>query len=343
MRVSVEPEIEDYAPVAYLSIIEALKSQNASLCFYRLRKKIKKKRKQYLKYPVLTEEIARQMDLLVVFSPYATSHKAKAWSDRHKVPMLHLEKGFLPKSVLCDVKGFWGEASITNHTTRLLNNCLSEKCIEWTRQYKKFLVSNNISKRKQPSDHPNIDKGFVFLPMQYMSDQSILRFGNLPYPRFVGKVAKFCAKNNVQLVVKKHPHAYRKEPKKVDAMLKKMKKRFGSRFIVADGSIHWFCQNCLFMAGMNTGSIIDGLLNGIVISHCGQSIFMNSGAVIHDDDVYAGLQRCLNISSRDKVHMQQRQNAMIYFLYHKYLLLEEDTHNSKLSNADKVRKQIESI
>lgn len=343
MKCSVEPEIEDFAPVAYKSLIPVLKKKGYSVSLYRVRKKIKKKRSQYLKYPVINEDVVKSMNLLVVFSPYATSHKARRFSKSHRVPMLHLEKGFLPKSTLCDIQGFWGESIIFRSIKKHLDELMNDRVYCWADDYRQYLSSNNISKRKQPDTHTPLPKKFIFLPMQYMNDQSVLKFGNMPYASFVKRVAKFCSDRSITLAIKKHPHAYLKETKQVNRLFKAMTKRFGKVFAPIDGSIHWFCKNCLFMAGMNTGSIIDGLVNHSIISHCGKSIFMRSGAVIHDDDVYRGLEKCLSLSKEDKDHMKLRQKALVYYLYNRYLLLEEDTHGSELSNRDKINVQLELV
>jgi len=339
--VAVEPEIESYTPVIYGDIISSLKKLGMPYRLYRVRKKLKKKRRKYLKYPLLPAAILGKVRLLIVYSPYATSHKAKQWSERYKIPMLHLEDGFLPQSSLCDINGFWGDSKLKQLMPKVLDNYMGDHCQQWSDQYIKYLVVNNISKRSQPQAHSNIDKDFVFLPMQYMNDQSVIRFG-FSYRRFINEVGRFCAENSLVFAVKKHPHAYRKESKEVDSLLKKVKKRYGKTVVrVVDGSIHWFCQNCRFMSGMNTGAIVDGLINGTIISHCGQSIFMNSGAVIHDNNVENGLQRCMQIGVNELSRIRLRQKSLLYYLYHHYLLLSNDTHKSKLSNVDKIINQID--
>ncbi len=341
MRIQVEPEIENYAPEAYKALISVFGGMKYKVILKRVRKKLKKRRQVYLKYPVLDEKSARRMSIMVVFSPYATSHKAKEWSKKHRIPLLHLEKGFLPRSVLCD-SGFWGESPLHKGMPDALDK-LSEENYRWARKYSQHLIKGNISKRRQPDEHPSIGGDFAFLPMQYMNDQSVLRFGNMPYPRFMKQAASFCADNKIILAIKKHPHAYRKEVKPVNKLLSLLKKRYGKYVKVVDGSIHRFCQECLFMIGMNTGATIDGLVNNCIISHCGQSIFEKSGAVVHNNNVPVGLQQCLSLSDEEKGHMAYRQSLLVYYLYNRYLLLEEDTHNSEYSNEDKIIKQLSSM
>jgi len=343
VQVHIEPEIENYAPAAYKSIMSVLAESRCRIVLKRIRKKLKKKRKIYLKYPVLDEAAAKKMNILIVFSPYATSHKAREWSRKYKIPLLHLEKGFLPRSVLCDITGFWGDSFLHKQMPLVLDKMTNDENYQWALKYSNDLVYNNISKRNQPSDHTKISGNFVFLPMQYMNDQSVLKFGNMPYQKFVKKVASFCSDNKIILALKKHPHAYLKETKAVNKLLSKLKKRHGKYFKVVDGSIHWFCQKCLFMAGMNTGATIDGLINGCIISHCGQSIFENSGAVIHDNNVRSALNKCLTMSDEDKMTMAYRQKILVYYLYNRYLLLEDDTHKSEYSNEDKIRNQISTL
>jgi len=341
MNIMIEPEIENYRPEAYLGLIAACKEMNAEVCLYRVRKNLKKRRHKYLKFPVFNEQIVKEMDALVIYSPYATSHKAKKFCSDHNVPLLHLENGFLPSSTLCDIGGFWGDSSLSDAID--LEDFNNNKCRKWSDGFSNHLVKNNLSKNRQSDDHTIMKKDFVFLPMQYMNDQSVLRFGNMPYPRFMKIVTKFCHNHELTLAVKKHPRAFFKEPKAVNSTIKKLQKRFPKTLQVVDGSIHWFCQNCQFMAGMNTGSIIDGLVNHCIISHCGKSIYMNSGSVVHDNDVRLGLNRCLEMTNDEKNHMFNQQRAMLYYLYNNYLLLEKDEHGSMLDNKTKVLNQLRRI
>jgi len=341
MNIMIEPEIENYRPEAYLGLMAACKEINAKVHFYRVRKKLKKRRHKYLKFPVFNEQVVKSMDALIVYSPYATRQQARKFCSKYKTPLLHLENGFLPSSALCDIGGFWGDSDLFKGID--LDPYSNEKCYKWAREYSNYLISNNLSKNRQPAEHTRIKNDFVFLPMQYMNDQSVLRFGNMPYPRFMRLVSSFCYNNGLTLAVKKHPKAFAKEPKAVNSMIKNLQKRFPKTVKVVDGSIHWFCQNCQFMAGMNTGSICDGLINNCVTSHCGKSIYMNTGAVVHDNDVLRGLESCLRISDESRNVMFNKQRALLYYLYNHYLLLEKDVHGSELNNKSKVINQLRKI
>jgi hypothetical protein len=338
MLVIMEPEIEDYSLPTYKTICNVMKARADKIVFRRVRKRIKAKRSQYYKFPVLKPNELNGADLLIVFSPYATSHKAKLWSQKYNIRLLHLEQGFLRKSVLCDIGGFWGESYIYLDIKNILNNISQKKASEWFDLYTKYVLKNNISKRPQPNKYKKHMKRFIFLPMQYMNDQSVLRFGNMPYPRFMGKVAKFCKRRKIDLLIKKHPHAYRKEIKNVNRAIRRVKK-IHSRTFVVNGPIHRYCQDCLVMAGMNTGTIVDGLINNTIMTHCGQSIFENSGAVIHDNNVMRGLEGALTIKKCEDIYLQQKR--MLYFLYHNYLLLEEQPFIPEYSNEQKLKRQLE--
>ncbi len=344
-RIGIEAPLEDYSPVIYKSIMHVIKKDNMSYRLFRIRKKNKKKRARYNKFTLLDVSSVKKLDLLVVFSPYATSHKAKKICKNNNIPLLHLESGFLPKSILCDIDGFWGDSCLCSRMKEELNKISENDCMNWVKEYRSHLISKNSSKRKQPNDHPSISEPFIFLPMQYMDDQSVLRFGNMVYPKFMKLVTKFCYENGIKLVIKKHPHAYRKEKKPVDNLIKVLKKKFKNTVIVSDGSIHWFCKNCICMAGMNTGAIVDGLINNSIITHCGKSIFMNSGAVVHDDDVAEGLAMALEVSGnkRKLKEMNVSQSKLLYYLYNNYLLLEHDPFNSVKTNEEKIRYQINRI
>ena len=341
-RAMVEPEIRDHCPESYNALIDVCHGNGIKVDLLRVRKVIKKKRIQYKKYPVYDLDKLRQVEFAAVFSPYATSHKIRQQCKDYHKPLLHMEHGFLPSSLLCDITGFWGDSYLVNTISQELDKLDHAKAIAWADEYSSYLIENNISKRSQPESVVNIEGDFVFLPMQYMQDQSIFRFTKTKYVDFVNEVAQFCADRSITLAIKKHPHAYKKEPKEVDALFKAMRRRYGDIFQPVDGSVHQLCRDCLFMSGMNTGSIVDGCINGSVISHCGQSLFMNSGAVCHDDNVGKGLSKALDVARDEeaRTQMNRRQKLLLYFLYNRYLLLENDTHKSELSNEEKIAFQL---
>lgn len=343
MFVIIEPEIEDYCPAVYSSLMSVLSGTEFKKTFLRIRKNIKKKRKKYEKFPLVTENDVLKSDLIIVFSPYATSHNIKKISTKYKKPILHLEQGFLQNSVICDIGGFWGDANINKYLNKELDVLMCEKYYEWADKYSSDTVINNISKRNQPEGHTDIDGEFIFVPMQYMNDQGVILFGACSYPRFLKSIASYCCDNKIILAIKRHPRVCDTERKNVNKVFNKLGKLYGKYFLPVEGSIHWFCRNCRFMAGMNGGAIVDGFMNKSIIFHCGDSIFKESGAVIHCNDIFVGLEKCNTIDNSKKQNIVNRQRAFLYFLYNKYLLLEKDPYISVFSNEQKIHEQLKHV
>lgn len=212
-----------------------------------------------------------------------------------------------------------------------------------------WLVKTNLSKREQPSSSPKkMPRDFVFLPMQYSQDFSIREHCPISYAKFIMKVASFCASNGLPLVVKHHPDVLRRihivnnewrthELQKMNNVLKVCRRKYKCEIIVREGSIHRFFHHCKFMAGMNTMAHIDAMLNECVSFHCGSSSFMNSGSVVHNNNITEGMQQCLEMSPEEKQQLFQRQKAMIYYLYNRYSVWNDDDHNaSEWTNSQKI-------
>ena len=339
------------------SIKLGLKKRGYEPLVYRYRKALRgkaAKRRNFNSYPQMKKAHVRKVNLHVAFSPYADQLEVFAWRKQHGTPVLCMEPGFLPKTFIVDPHGFWGHSRLKKHMPRHIDELIDDPKVEqWIAEYRHFILSNNISKRKQP-EFGNIDKikpkSFIFLPMQYTKDRSVKQFCDMSYPDYMDRVMEFCKENRIICAVKKHPAAYfkRKETKLVDRMFKRLSFQYGKLFREVNGSIHWLCQNCVFMAGMNTGAIADGALNHTVTTHCGQSVFMNSGAVIHNNNVAQALKDALNITASKADKMHRRQDALIYYLYNKYLLnkkifKDEPPFRSEWSNDHKVRAALDQI
>ncbi len=332
--------IHHHSSSIFDSIVSGLENVGY-LCEYGCPSKVKKKYsgrdfKQYNNKPHIDRMKPKTMDLIVGFG-----QKIRTLYKSQRCPILTTMKGaFFPLTWFCDF-GLWKDSVIYNRISGLLDE-INDDGIIWATDYSRSMSSQNISKRTQ-TGNLNIKGDFVFLPIQRMDDESIKRYFNESYPYFIKEVAKFCSRNSLKLIIKMHPEINRKvkkgnwrdiQQREIRKILKSVRKICPTE--VVDGSVHWLCKNCVFMANVNAGTAVDAMMNSCVVSHCGESIFSNSGAVVHDLDIQKGLNKCLNMSNADKKILYRRQRACLYFLYNRYLLLSRDEHLSSWSNRDKV-------
>ncbi len=292
--------------------------------------------------PVIHEILSEKTKLLVTW----WTKKTGTWN--FNIPRAVLFRGILPSTHLLDT-GLLSESMLIHVLPNALEPYFDEKYQQWSSRYCKHIIKTNQSARIQPPiANLNLPPNFVFLPMQYSKDFSIQRHCSMPYFSFVAQVAKFCASNSLSLVIKYHPDIQHNKPSnhkntwrseelnKLGKLVKKCRK-MGCKISVMDGSVHRFLQNCKFMVGMNTMTHIDAIMNGCISFHCGNSPFMNSGAVIHDEDVQHGLNRCLNITPADTDRITKTQKALIYYLYHRYSLLSPSPKfSSEYTNKEKI-------
>jgi len=356
MEAIVDPTIKAISEPIFNDLAEALSASGYNLSFGRPTvgsgKKEFQKCKEFNSAPHLPKAVSKKTKLLVVWWSRITHKILK----NHNIPAILLYKGFLPDTWLLDV-GLSGESMLKDMFPDALEDCLGNSCQEWAEKYSNYIVKQNKSKRSQPDLRPDLPQEFVFLPMQYTEDVSVKEHCPIAYDVFFKKVAQFCVSENLPLVIKHHPDIARFLVRRnSDVKLPKPRKwrkaertklhhlldhcrGLGCDIVVSDGSIHWFCKNCTFMAGMNTVAHIDAIMNQSVSFHTGGSIFMNSKAVIHDIHMERGLRKCLNISVKEREELIMYQNAMLYYMYNRYSIIkpENDHFSSEWSNVQKVK------
>jgi len=315
----IRPVIQKDYPITYKSIHNVLKEIEAKISLY-----------------------IEDVSLAIITGAYGTANMFKRQCIQRNIQVLHVQDGFLPGSTIYDIHGLWGDSCLIDTMPDVISKYTDKKYQTWAEKYSRYLVSNNSSRRLQPpiEKHSEIDKPFIFLPMQFMRDASIKLFGGMSYEDFAQKIASFCENNDLILAVKKHPHAYYREIDRVESLFKNLRQTYGETFMEVDGSIHWFCQNCIYMVSMTSASVVDGFVNECLSFECGQTIFTNSGAIVHDNNIHRGMQKCLNITKIEKQNIIKRQKSVLYYLYNIYMPLEVDIHNSELTNEEKILSQL---
>lgn len=348
MRALYDPYFKIRSEKLYKQIYSGLEAKSYDVVLARPRKYMKKKyrkNKEFRDYKSTpwVDDVYKKNDLIVSWGPGVR----RELDDRFNTPILSLFGGFLPESWTCDLGGFLGASSWFVNIAKELDELMGDKYQSWGRDYGNMLSKQNKSKRSQSKNNTIISKPFVFLPMQHMKDYSVRMHGNTTYPQFMLEVGKFCAERKLGLAIKKHPNLVKKPTRKIktwrvnqnkemDRIFKKIRKSLGDRLVIVEGSIHHFCKNSVFMAGMNTGTVVDAFMNSTIVSHCGKSIFVNSGAVLHNDNIQECLHACVDLPNDKKEYMMQRQKACLYWLYNRYSLLAKGEKNSELSNTEKI-------
>ena len=294
-------------------------------------------------YKKLTRNNVNGFDMVAVVGPYGTSHRARKICGRAKVPMFHVQNGFLPDTVIWDIFGFWGDSPLYRNMGHEIEKFTTTSCQNWSERYSNYLIKNNSSRRPQPEKTNRVGKPYVFLPLQYMMDESILKHGNMKYSSFVRKIAEFCREKDLILAIKTHPRAMIAKPGekgRVKKLFKALKRDYPDTFKRVKGSIHKLSKNSVCMVSMNSACVVDGMLNNTICVECGKTIFSNSGSIIHNKDIKAGMQKCLDLTKKEKETMIIKQKAVLYYLYNHYLPLEKNDHKSELSNEQKIENQL---
>jgi len=337
MKAALEPKLKEYCRVSFKSLLRVLKKHKIKSTYRTVRKSSGNK------YKKLTRDNVRRFDVVAVVGPYGTSHSARKICKRAKVPMFHVQNGFLPDTVIWDIFGFWGDSPLYKNMGHEIEKFTTASCQKWSEKYSNHLVNNNSSRRPQPKKTNKVGKPYVFLPLQYMIDESILKYGTMKYSLFVKKVAAFCKEKDLVLAIKTHPRAMVAKPGekgRIKKLFKALKRDYPDTFRRVKGSIHELSKNSVCMVSMNSACIVDGMLNGTISVECGKTIFSNSGSIIHDKNIEAGLQKCLDLTKKEKNTMIVKQKAVLYYLYNHYLPLEKNNHKSELSNEQKIENQM---
>lgn len=336
----IDARLRSYSASTYQAIINVFCDEK--IIIRRINKRAASPRVSLVK-PITKIEISKSR-LVAGIGGYGTSSDVRKMCRRRGVMFLNVQQSFIPNSVVCDANGFWGHSSIISKMPSLVDQYIEDKYQKWSRKYSKYVVSKNMSRRAQSVEHSsmkNIGGKYVFLPMQFMRDESVKQFGGMGYQKFMRDIAKWCSKNNLIVAVKRHPKAYSRENTSVDKIMKNIKRRYPKHYKHVKGNIHWLCKNSEFMISMNSATIVDGFVNGTRVYERGISMFRNSGSVIYNKDVEEGLTQCLEMSDGDKQYHRQRQLAVIYYLYHRYLIIEgKKKFKSELNNEKKIRTNI---
>jgi len=266
-----------------------------------------------------------EIDFYIGFAGAQHRKKRKHMRKNNK-PMLVYESGPLPRSVLLDKHWIFGDGYTAKHFDTILKN----QRIGGTQEYCDYLIENDLSKRTQKGDDQIPDSDFIFIPGQALRDASLKKkYTRTGLLNFISYVTEFAYNNNIDIVFKPHPglkggkrHGRQKQ---LDHCLE-LKKRYGNLHIVRN-SIFKILDKCLFMATVNCGSVIDAFVTHTPAYCCGKSFYMNTGALIYDNDLDGGLDIMLH-KKYDHHLVQSKQLETIEWLKNNLLFFDIDPYQN---------------
>jgi hypothetical protein len=261
-----------------------------------------------------------EIDFYIGFAGGKHRKKRKHMRKNNK-PMLVYESGPLPQSVLLDKHWIFGDGYTAKHFDTILKN----QKIGDIQAYCNHLVKNDLSKRTQKGDDKIPNSDFIFIPGQALRDASVKKkYTRTGLLDFISYVTEFAYNNNIDIVFKPHPglkggkrHGRQKQ---LDHCLE-LKKRYGNLHIVRN-SIFKILDKSLFMATVNCGSVVDAFVTQTPTYCCGRSFYMNTGALVFDEDVNRGLNRMAG-NRYDKEAAQLHQLKTISWLRSNLLFNQE--------------------
>ncbi len=201
-----------------------------------------------------------------------------------------------------------------------------EVIVEWLSKAENLLTKreqfgheNSMNVSKVNSSYPK-----VFLPMQFSNDMT-LRACNFDYHKFAINVATECAKYDLSMTIKMHPHAYENQPgekDRINHIIKDCAKICG--VTISFGEIRQIMKQSLFTVVANSESLsTDAFISGSDIVSCSPNIFMETDAVIYEEDLSKSFKDIMVEHRKCNTRSQQMLIWWIsnYLLFHKNDLL----------------------
>ena len=236
-------------------------------------------------------------------------------------PSVIYEAGILPDSILLDKISIFGDGQNANNMPIIFSSMNEDDDIEY---FKQNAIRNNISKRTQKGEDIIPDIPFIFIPGQSLWDVSIQMCSPIGLLKFIDKVTNFAKNNNISIVFKPHPGLKDNQPrhgkKEQINFCTNLINKYGNLFIV-NNSIFKICQKSLFMATLNCSSVADAFICNTPVYCCGNSLYSQTNALIHDENVKKGLTIMIK-KEYNKEEMIKDQNKCLMWLRHNLLLKE---------------------
>ena len=234
----------------------------------------------------------------------------------------HVLKGYFPKTLMLS-PGFSHDNIYTEHLPKFMNTLGSgyEYILRWMEDSSHLFQSKRPQDNKIFEHHMNLsncdmDKPFIFVPMQYSEDITI-RCSKFDYLEHILSVAKLCKHLDVNMVIKFHPRAYEHnlgEKQRVDDVVSKCISI--CNVIVDFGDIRQLMKKSLITVVASSESVImDACAAGVNIISCAPHMFMDTQVSIYDKDLFAAYQK-----SRSSKLNREEQAKLLWWTMNCFLL-----------------------
>ena len=186
--------------------------------------------------------------------------------------VIRWKEGYLSNMITFDKKGYSGWSSLCDEDIdALLQNISQKKADNYFDTLATKYIKNNLSKYYQPdkSDFIFPQEDFVFFPLQTLND-SVMQHSYMQPFKLIKQVIKILSKQNIPLVIKKHPRCQDKE---LDEYLNKQLKK--GKIILFNGSIHEAIEKATTVYTINSGVGFESLLHLKPVVSFGKSDYMS--------------------------------------------------------------------
>lgn len=173
---------------------------------------------------------------------------------KSKLNILRYKEGYFNDTIFFDKEGYSGFAS--RIYKKKVKKISLKKADEDFKYYVNKYIKNNLSKYIQPEQkNIKLPKNYVFFAMQVAND-SVARLGYFKWQELLEKLINIFDKNEISLVIKRHPRCYDKNIKNLLDSLKEHK-----NIHVIDASIHTLIKNAQAVYTVNSGVGFEALLH----------------------------------------------------------------------------------
>lgn len=170
---------------------------------------------------------------------------------------LHFKEADQLGFISFDERGFsgWSQFGETPLNELGLERSPQHIVTNYVSEFRKRVVSGNVSKMEQSETGDGLAPGYVFVALQVMDD-AVMRLADMPMLVMLREVSEACRARGVRVVVKRHPRC---RSEIVTRALKKGVEQ--GEFVEAHGSIHTLIDGAIAVCVVNSAVGAEALLH----------------------------------------------------------------------------------
>lgn len=186
------------------------------------------------------------------------SRPAFTWHtlDSGRKAHFHVKIGTLYGHFIVDSRGYSGWASIAGASLEELTRGVdaAEADRHWQALCRELVQGMKSKYSQGESDVPEVDGGYIFLPMQVAND-TVARLADIDTLSLLQAMAEWAGRNGQTVVVKRHPMC---RDERIDAALREA--TAAGRILVSEGNIHSLVAGARCVVTVNSGVGAEALL-----------------------------------------------------------------------------------